>query len=136
MRAARFRAIRETCGVSQAQVARAMGVREITVRRWESGRTPVPPDAGEWLLEAAEEHQRGVDEAVERIAGLPKGSTVAMTYYRSQEQADIEAGPGEAGPYAFLNAITRSAAERLAQMGYSIDYAYPDEERRYSGEVV
>ena len=56
---------------------------------------------------------------------------VRLTYYRTQEQADMDAEVMgcEAGPYQFVNAVRRSVGERLTDMGYLVSFKYPDEER-------
>ena len=133
---ANFRALREMCGVTQQQVADELGVRALTVKRWEKGETPIPGDAMAWLTGCVEEHDAGVAENLGRIlATIPADGEVCLTYYRTQEQADAEAYPEQAGPYGFLNAVTRSTAERLVAMGYRVSFTYPDEERLYDGEI-
>lgn len=133
---ANAKAIRELCGVTQQAMADALGVRTMTVKRWEKGEPPIPDDALAWLMEAASEHDRGVEEAVSSVlASAGAGDEVCMTYYRSQEQADAAALPEKATDYRFANAVTRSAAERLKAYGYRVSFTYPGEERRYSGEI-
>ena len=130
--AANFRALREICGVSQQQVADAMDVRVMTVKRWEKGETPVPDDALEWMRECAAEHTLGVrTELGGLMADAEPGEAVCLTYYRTQEQADMDAEVMgcEAGPYQFVNAVRRSVGERLPDMGYLVSFKYPDEER-------
>lgn len=133
---ANFRALRELCGITQQQAADACGVRVLTVKRWERGDAPVPDDAMAWLMECVAEHDRGVaDELGEIMANIPEGAEICLTYYRTQEQADLAAYPEAAGPFGFLNAVYRSVAERLVAMGYKVSFSYPDEERVYDGEV-
>lgn len=130
--AANFRAMREMCGITQQQVAEVMEVQIRTVKRWEKGETPVPDDALEWMRECAVEHTLGVRSEVARLTdGVPVGTALCLTYYRTQEQADLEAEiQGEnAGPYQFVNAVYRSVGERLTDMGYLVSFKYPDEER-------
>lgn len=131
--AANFRALREICGVTQQQVADAMGVRVMTVKRWEKGETPVPDDALAWMRECAVEHTLGVrTELGEIMADAEPGEAVCLTYYRTQEQADMDAEVMgcDAGPYQFVNAVRRSVGERLTDMGYLVSFKYPDEERK------
>lgn len=129
---ANFRALREICGVTQQQVADAMGVQIRTVKRWEKGETPLPDDALAWMRECATEHTLGVrTELGEIMAKAEPGEAICLTYYRTQEQADLEAEIRgvEAGPYQFINAVYRSVGERLTDMGYLVSFKYPDEER-------
>lgn len=134
---ASFRALREMCGVTQQQVADRLGVRVVTIKRWERGDSPVPEDAMALIMSAMAEHDAGVADDLARIlASAEPGAEICMPYYRSQAQADLDCDPGEtAGPYNFLNAITRSTAERLVAMGYRVSFSYPDEERIYDGEI-
>ena len=130
--AANFRALREICGVTQQQAADAMGVRVMTVKRWEKGETPLPDDALAWMRECATEHTLGVrTELGEIMAKAEPGEAICLTYYRTQEQAGLEAElrGAEAGPYQFINAVYRSVGERLTDMGYLVSFKYPDEER-------
>lgn len=130
--AANYRALREICGVTQQQVADVLGVSVLTVKKWEKGVNRVPDDALSFIREAAAEHTRAVrTEAAEAASSAQPGSALCLTYYRTQEQADLEAGlTGEAaGPYQFLNAVRRSVGERLIDMGYLVSFKYPDEER-------
>lgn len=130
--AANFRALREICGVTQQQVADVLGVSVLTVKKWEKGVNRVPGDALAFIREAAAEHTRAVRaEVAEAAFSAQPGSALCLTYYRTQEQADLEAGlTGEAaGPYQFLNAVRRSVGERLIDMGYLVSFKYPDEER-------
>lgn len=130
--AANFRAMREICGVTQQQVADALGVRVLAVKRWEKGERPIPDDALEWMRSAAVEHTEGVrTEVGEVMASAEPGEAVCLEYYRTQEQCDMaaELAGTDAGPYQFVNAVRRSVGERLVDMGYAVSYAYPDEER-------
>lgn len=131
--AANFRALREICGVTQQQVADALGVRVMTVKRWEKGDAAAPDDALAWLRECAVEHTLGVRTSVgEFMASVEPGSPVCLPYYRTQGQVDMEAEiqGGEPGPYQFINAVYRSVGEKLTDMGYLVNFKYPDEERK------
>lgn len=132
---ANFRALREICGVTQQQAADELGVRALTVKRWEKGEPRVPDDAMKWLIELVAEHDERVEENVGRMMASKQTGEICMVYYRTQEQADVEAYPEQAEPYGFLNAVTRSTAERLMAMGYSVSFSYPDEERIYDAEI-
>lgn len=130
--AANFRALREVCGTTQQQIADAMQVSVLTVKKWEKGVNRVPDDALAFIRQAAAEHTLAVRaEVADAVSAAEPGSAVCLTYYRTQEQADLEASltGGQAGPYQFLNAIRRSVGERLIDMGYLVSFKYPDEER-------
>lgn len=130
--AANFRAMREMCGITQQETADAMGVRILTVKRWEKGDTPLPDDALEWMRGCMSSHVEAVDSEVERMTSMASPpQAVCLTYYRTQEQADLDAGlmGGEAAPFQYINAIYRSVGERLNALGYLVSYKYPNEER-------
>ncbi len=134
--AANVRAMREICGITQQQMADALGVRALAVKRWESGEREAPQDALDWLSEALREHDAAVAELVGGVvAQVPSGVECVLDYYRTQEQAEAVANGGECAPHQFLDAVARSAAERLTFLGYRVSFAYPDEERRYHYEV-
>lgn len=127
--AANFRALRELCGVTQQQVADAMGVQIRTVKRWEKGVTPVPDDALAWLRERVIGHTQSVRSEVARMASCAEPpAALCLTYYRTQEQTDAEAElwGGESLPIGFVNAIYGLVGERLTDMGYLVSFKYPD----------
>lgn len=129
MTKADFRALRETIGLTQGDVADACGVALRTVKRWEHPDWPEPPDdAWEWLLDMLERHDDMVDYMVDKVTGIAaeRGlpETVAITYYRDQAQYD--ACCREPGPYGFANAIAREVALELAGEGIDTEFRYPD----------
>lgn len=123
-----MRAAREICGLSQSDVAYETDVAERTVRRWEKpGEQEPPADVVEWLTEALEDHRQAVNEFVDEITAKTKpGSRILLTWYLNQEQRDYEGGAD--APYTFDNAITRSVAEKLVDLGYQVEFHFPDEE--------
>ena len=129
MTKADFRAIRETIGLTQGDVAKALGVALRTVKRWEHPDWQEPPeDACEWLLGMLERHDTLVDAMVDRaLAAAGRGDldVVAITYYREQSQYDA-LGRDE-GPYGFVNSIAREVALDLAVEGIETEFRYPDE---------
>ena len=129
MTKADFRAIRETIGLTQGDVAKALGVALRTVKRWEHPDRQEPPeDACEWLLGMLERHDTLVDAMVDRaLAAAGRGDldVVAITYYREQSQYD--ALGRDDGPYGFVNSIAREVALDLAVEGIETEFRYPDE---------
>lgn len=129
---AEFRARREAIGLSQRDVAEAMGVQERSARRWEApGNYLAPDDAWEWLERMEATYAKGVAAALAQVAdiaedagGLPE--TVALTYYRSQREYD-ELGRDE-GPYGFRNAMTREVGRKLRERGIKAVIAFTDED--------
>ena len=130
MTKADFRATRETIGLTQGDVAKALGVALRTVKRWEHPDWQEPPeDAWAWLLVMHERHDALVDEAVDcalAIAakrGAPE--VVAITYYREQSQYDAHGR--EPGPYGFANSVAREVALDLNGEGIETEFRYPDD---------
>lgn len=79
-----MRVLRESCGMSKADWARAMGVNERTVRNWESGRTPYAY-AEQYLAESL--LRALVCDRIERDVlaggGCKRGVRLAQTLYLS-----------------------------------------------------
>lgn len=123
-----MRAAREICGITHSDLACEADVSERTVRRWEKpGEYEPPQDVVEWLTMALEDHRKAVNKSVEEITSKAKpGSRILLNWYRDQEQRDYEGGTDS--PYTFDNAITRSIAEKLVDMGYIVEFKFPDEE--------
>lgn len=128
-----FAALRETVGLTQANLADDLGVQARSVRRWEQpGREGYEPPADAWdMLDSYADLQRQmVGHARETVmrTGEEAGrqpDEVVLTYYRSQEQYD-ELGRDE-GWYGVANANARAVAAELARYGLSVRFAYPGE---------
>lgn len=124
-----FKALRETLGLTQQNVADAVGVRVLAVKRWEKpGEAEPPEDVWEYLFDM---HERMLDmvtfsvgKAVE-MRDLTGAEVVALTYFRDQEQYD--ASGREPGPYGFVNAVARCTADRLYGEGFDVEFRYPDD---------
>ena len=129
MTPATFRAIRETIGLTQGDVAKALGVSLRTVKRWEHPDRQEPPeDAWEWLLGMLERHDAAVDAMVDEALALAREhgpEAVSITYYREQSQYD--ACGRDDGPYGFVNSIAREVALDLAVEGIETEFRYQDE---------
>lgn len=124
--AADFRAKREGLGLTQSDVAEAADVRTLTVKRWESGTSPIPQDVWQWL-DHVERHfsQAAVSAAVDSICKSGIAGTVFLTYYRTQAEYD-EFGRDE-GPFGLANANSRKVAQALETKGYTCRFRYPGE---------
>ncbi len=129
-RKATFRSIRERLGLSQYWLAGELGIREVTLRHWESPSTRLQPseDGMELLLELEENFDNGIYTAVEVVleqtASLPvEISTVDLKYYATQDRYD-ELHPNEHGCYGYANAITREVKHQLELKGYNVRIAY------------
>lgn len=128
-----FAALRETVGLTQANLADDLGVQARSVRRWEQpGQEGYEPPADAWdMLDSYADLQRQmVDHARETVMRTGEGAghqpdEVVLTYYRSQEQYD-ELGRDE-GWYGVANANARAVAAELARYGLSVRFSYPGE---------
>lgn len=129
MTKADFRAIRETIGLTQGDVAKACGVALRTAKRWEHPDWQEPPeDACEWLLGMLERHDVAVDAMVDEAMALVRehgSEVVSIIYYRDQSQYD--ACGREPVPYGFVNSIAREVALDLNGEGIETEFRYPDE---------
>ena len=124
---AKMRALREIVGLTQADLAAAVGVSVRTVKRWEHPEWSDPPeDVMDMLHKARERQLRTVEGALEVVRGHSQAAAVQLTYYRSQQQYD-ELGhePGE--PFGCANANSRAVADRLEAEGYEVEWSYPDD---------
>ena len=131
MTKADFRAIRETIGLTQGDVAKALGVSLRTVKRWEHPDWQEPPeDAWAWLMDMHDRYDALVDEAVDRALAIAakRGApeVVSIAYYREQSQYDAHGR--EQGPYGFANSIAREVALDLAGEGIETEFRYPDDD--------
>lgn len=130
MTKAGFRAIRETIGLNQGDIAKACGVSLRTAKRWEHPEWQEPPsDAWAWLLDMLDRHDAMVDEAVDKALSIAaerdEPETVVITYYRDQAQHDAHGR--EPGPYGFVNAVAREVALNLNGEGLETEFRYPDD---------
>lgn len=124
---ATFKAERESLGLTQNDIAEELGVRLLSVKRWENPEKPYTPPEAAWdyLEEVGEKMVRTVDEAVSAVLdSVPEGGNVQLTYYRDQEQYD--AFGRDEGSVHVANANARRVAIELRRLGYTVGWAYPD----------
>lgn len=124
---ARMRALRETVGLTQADLAAMAGVDVRTVKRWEreDNHWGPPEDVTDMLERCLAAHREAVGAAVGAAACAPPGAAVHVRYYRDQAMYDAHGRDG--GPVGVANANARAAAEILAGMGYDVGFSYPGE---------
>lgn len=129
MTKADFRAMREECGLTQQDAADALGVRVLTVKRWERPGFPEPPDDAWAYLNSMRDRmvemaEFAADKAVE-LSDETGAGAIALTYFRDQSQYD-EAGR-DGGPVGFANAVARLTASYLEVEGFYVEFRYPDD---------
>ena len=138
-----LKAIRESIGITQADLAHEMRVTVRGIKRWEQiGWEEPPAELWELLDDMVYTHEREVDELVERTeeqaardtaetearGGDPK--TVMLAYYKNQ--AHYEALPHRRGTsHTWGNAIVRRAADILRCKGYHVYFYYPETDGAY-----
>ncbi len=146
--AADFRMMRETLGLAQAWVARAVGVTTLTVVHWEDPREFALPRREAWdLVEGmwAEADRRAaafVDMASKAVAMARENGVepepVMLSYWRSFEDHDVAhrdedvviAGfhLGRRGMMRVENAACRMAVDRLHALGVPLTVMYAEVE--------
>lgn len=128
---ATFKALRETVGLSQDNVAHDLGVSVTSVKRWERPGYQCPPaDAWEYMLDAYQAHCDAVNGALEQVdeiadlAGCDP-ELVPITYWRTQDQYDrLGRDPGYVG---VVNARARAVGEELLKQGIEVEWRFPEE---------
>lgn len=131
---AAFRALRESCGMTQKNVADEADVAMFSVKRWEnedeSSHQP-PDDVWEWLVEC---HQSMIAEARESAAKAialardeRNDGPIAIRYYRTQEALDEAQLPLSTDrPVGYVNAVSMRAAEIIEDAGMDTLLMYDD----------
>mgnify|MGYP004644892239 CR=1 FL=1 len=126
-----FRALRETVGFSQHALAAELGVRPLSVKRWErpdiEGYNP-PDDAWQLLDAYLMTHDQMVAETFAEVEKQVKAlgrkpDCIPVTYYRDQGMFN-EFGRDE-GCYGIANANARALAGMLRRAGYHVEFRYP-----------
>ncbi|MDU5874542.1 MAG: hypothetical protein E6Z28_05870 [Actinomyces urogenitalis] len=118
---AHFRVMRETLGISNADIARILDVSDRSVHKWNF--TITAPDAAwEILDEQAERVQGSVDELLARAERQGEGEPVVLRVYPSDETAEAAGVPM---PASWHRAAAGIAALALEGEGYRVEMVYP-----------
>lgn len=144
--AADFRMMRETLGLSQAWVARTVGVTTLTVVHWEDPREFALPRREAWDLvedmwaEADRRAAAFVDMASKAVAlardnGI-EPEPVMLSYWRDLKEHEISHGDedvtiagfhlGRRGMMRLENASVRMAVDRLHALGIPLTVMYAE----------
>jgi DNA-binding transcriptional regulator YiaG len=124
---AEFRAMRESLGLTQQRLADLMGVRILSVKRWELPTYPqqAPGDAWRLLDSMMERQDEAIGEAlkqVREIAGQMEGepAAIALPYWSSQRDYDEHHHAEDEGTWTEANADSRRLASMLRWLGYKV----------------
>ena len=123
---ANFRALRDMVGMKQDEFAEMVGVDRSEIRRMDGGKQEISDLAWHSLGALLDEHIDWVDSLTSRATKRkgdgtePDGEPVRLVYYRSYEDYDQDYGS-----WMQADLVARAAAERLLQMGFSVEFVYP-----------
>lgn len=123
---AEFRATRETLGITQQALADDLGVRVLSVKRWESPRYPQQaPDMAWELLDALMAAQdEAVADAVARVRETGDGDRrIRLPYWSSQRDYDGSLREDDGLSWTEANATSRRVASVLRWLGYDVRWA-------------
>lgn len=124
MRAAHFKVLRERLALPMQYVADRCGATRITVARWESGATRIPPAAAT-MIRALDDYTRRCVDAV-ADAARERRAPMVVVWERAEE---MPPGPArELGPRWWRGVVAR-AVERVP----SLIVGYPRELDRLTG---
>lgn len=123
------RALRESVGMTQLELAAEFDVEVRTVKRWENPAHPsnYPDEVFAWLEEAR-------SDMVSRAVGLAQGiaadkpERVVLPYYRTQDDLDAVQLPlGQDQPVGYFNATVRLVCDALLAFEIDACFGYGDE---------
>ena len=128
-----FKAQRERLGLSQQDVADALGINIKTVKTWENPRQPryrISGAAWRYLDSALDAQAQQVayarsvvEKRIDELGMEP--AVISITYYR--DQATYDRFGREEGPFGQANANARAIACELERMGIRVEFRYPDD---------
>ena len=135
-----LKAVRESIGINQIDLANMLDVTVRTIKRWEQIGWEEPPDyVWDLLQDLVLEHEHSVCELVaqteaaartrasERIAAGRNPWIVELPYFKNQDH--YEQFPHRRhSQHAWGNAISRRAADILRMRGYTVYFYYPTAE--------
>lgn len=118
---AAFRATREMVGMTQAMLAKRLGVEVRSVKRWEQPDSPqVPPDDAWDVLDAAKADQDSLVGVALGVVDRERPESYRLVYWTSQEQWDgYHVGPTKTD-WRMANATSRRIAALLAERGIEV----------------
>lgn len=126
-----FRAVRESVGMTQQDVANEANVTLMTVKRWERPDGPeIPAEIVGFMAACRRTQDEDARRYVEMVRkGCSQGSRVSVPYYRTQEDLDahqLADGQGTGNPVGYINTMSRKIALTLESLGYDVVFEYQD----------
>lgn len=137
---AELKALRETVGLRQCDLARMLDVKERSVKRWESPAYPTynaPQDAWDILEDALRLQQSGVESALEIVEEWHERADkepreVTLIYWQSENDYREHHSPADGGSWRQANANSRATYAALTALGYQVRFVPSDSKGKYS----
>lgn len=128
---ANFKALREMSGMSQSLLADMLGVRELSVKRWESRNQPQMPPEAAWAI--VENYignmQRAMQTAFDVIDnpanGLAEPKAVSLTYWQNAAHFKQAHPEEDERLWQLANATSRAIATELMLEGVEFNFDFP-----------
>ena len=127
---AEFRAIREMVGYTQQALADVLGVKVLSVKRWELPSYPqrAPQDAWDILYSALDRQSEVVEYALAKVAEIEKETghapdSINLRYWANEDeyiQFSTDAELGVADDWRMANANALRCAAVLMSAGYAV----------------
>lgn len=102
------------------------------LKKWENPASDIkqpPQDVWDWLVMAYDGMVMDAREAVEQIMATRNGQTVALPYFRTQDELDaVQLAQGIDEPVGYHNARMRMIAQMLSEREIPYAFVYPQAE--------
>ena len=130
-----FRAIRESIGWTQAEVAKALNVDKSVIQKWETPQAgwDVRPYGWAWADRMRKAFLAEVDELIDvaldeiERQGIEEGGTVKISYYRNGRVREGVARTRNGEPAGAADTVSRAVGEYLEDEGYKVRYVWAEE---------
>lgn len=124
---AEFRAMRETLGITQQRLANDLGVKVLSIKRWESPKYPqtAPGDAWELLDDLMDVQDSAVSSALAIVQGMQdetgkRPNEVTLPYWSSQSDYLEHHYVEDDGDWTEVNATNRRVSSLLRWLGFEV----------------
>lgn len=124
---ATFRAMRESLGLSQSNLAKQIGVHVKTIKNWEDPSVIALPPQKAWdEIHALSQKQGFLIRQSLKILKEHPSKKISLTYYRDQKEFDEFSR--EKGLFSIANANSRAVYQAITQEGFSAYFAFPTDD--------